>query len=81
MVCILLVISLQLYSHSQQFQGQLRYFSSFPSVPHVNALIKLLQSYKHIFTVGEIDCPNPKRFNAPLTQNSFLILERILSNN
>ena len=32
-------------------------------------------------TVGEIDCPNPKQINSPLTQNQFLILERILSDN
>ena len=32
------------------------------------------RSYKQISTVGEIDCPNPNRFNSPLTQNQFLIL-------
>ena len=35
--------------------------------------------YRQISTVGEIDCPNPKQFNSPLTQNPILILERILS--
>ena len=29
--------------------------------------------------MGEIDCPTPKGFNSPLTQNPFCILERILS--
>ena len=37
--------------------------------------------YRQISTVGTIDCPNPKWFNSPLTQNQFLILERILSDN
>ena len=32
-------------------------------------------------TVGEIDCPNPKQFNSPLTQNQSPICESIFSDN
>ena len=39
------------------------------------------RSSRQISTIGEIDCPTPKRFSSPLTQNSFCILKRILSNN
>ena len=41
--------------------------------------IKNYRSYRHISTIGQIDCPCPKRFYSPLTQHLFCILERILS--
>ena len=37
--------------------------------------------YRQISTIDEMDCPTLKRFNSPLTQNLFCILERIFSNN
>ena len=48
---------------------------------HVKPLLNHYRSYRQIYTIGEMDCPTPKRFNSPLTQNPFRILERILSNN
>ena len=51
-----------------------------PHGAHVNPLVKSYRSYRQISKVGEIDCPNLKRFNSPLTQNPFLMLERILRN-
>ena len=44
-------------------------------------LLNHYRSYRQISTIGEIDCPNPKRFNSQSTQNPFLILEGILNNN
>ena len=44
-------------------------------------LLNQYRSYRQISTIDEIDCPNPKRFNSLLTQNLFLIWERILSTN
>ena len=43
-------------------------------------LLNQYRSYSQISTIGEIDCPTPKRFNSLLTQNPFPIFERILSN-
>ena len=44
-------------------------------------LLNQYRSHRHISTVGEIDCPNPKWFKSPLTQNQFLILLRFSSDN
>ena len=44
-------------------------------------LLNHYRSYRQISTIDEIDCPNHKRFNSPFTQNLFLIMERIFSNN
>ena len=44
-------------------------------------LLNHYRSFRQISTVGEIDCPNQKRFNSLLTRNQFIILERILSDN
>ena len=39
-----------------------------------------LLNHSTISTIGDIDCATPRRFNLPLTQNPFHVLERIHSN-
>ena len=54
----------------------------FPDKSMIHIWVLLLNRLQVLYTDfynSEIDCPTPKRFNSPLTQNQVCIFERILS--